>query len=176
MFEIDWQSLLVPSGSLAEIVVRGTIVWWALFLAMRLLPRRELGGMGAADVLMIVIVADAVQNAMSGSYESITEGLLLVATIFFWSTLIDWLDFRFPHLSIAQAKPKLLIRKGRMLHANMKRDKVSEDELMSQLRQHGLDGPGDVEAAYLEGDGHVSVLRKGKKPVERAESRQQGGS
>lgn len=169
MFEIDWHRLLVPSGSLAEIVVRGTIVYLALFVAMRFLPRREIGGMGAADILMIVIIADAVQDAMSGGYESITEGLLLVGVIFGWSTFIDWLDYKFPGLHIAEARPKLIISKGRLLHENMKRDKLSEEEVMAQLRMHGLDSPADVEAAYLEGDGHVSVLRRGKKPVDRVQ-------
>jgi len=174
MFEIDWEALLVPSGSLAEIVVRGTLVYLVLFVAMRFLPRREIGGMGAADILMIVIVADAVQEAMSGGYESVTEGLLLAGVIFFWSTLIDWVDYKFPDLHIAEARPKLIIRKGKLLHDNMKRDKLSEDEVMAQLRMHGIDSPADVEAAYLEGDGHFSVLRKGKKPIQRIQDQQRG--
>jgi uncharacterized membrane protein YcaP (DUF421 family) len=174
MFEIDWEHLLVPSGSLVEIAIRGTFVYLALFVAMRFLPRREIGGMGAADLLMIVIIADAVQQAMSGAYESITEGLLLVAVIFFWSTLIDWVDYKFPDLHIAEARPKLIIRKGKLLHDNMKRDKLSEDEVMAQLRMHGIDSPADVEAAYLEGDGHFSVLRRGKKPIERIQDQQRG--
>jgi uncharacterized membrane protein YcaP (DUF421 family) len=174
MFEIDWHRLLVPSGSLAEVVVRGTVVYLSLFVAMRFLPRREIGGMGAADILMIVIIADAVQNAMSGGYESITEGLLLVAVIFAWSTFIDWLDYKLPHLHIAEARPKLIISKGKLMHENMRKDKLSEDEVMAQLRMHGLDSPADVEAAYLEGDGHFSVMRRGKKPVERIQDQQRG--
>jgi uncharacterized membrane protein YcaP (DUF421 family) len=174
MFEIDWHRLFVPSGSLAEIVIRGTAVYMALFVAMRLLPRREIGGMGAADILVIVIIADAVQNAMSGEYESITEGLLLVAVIFAWSTLIDWLDYKFPDLHIAEARPKLIIRNGKLLHENMRRDKLSEDEVLAQLRQHGIDSPADVEKAYLEGDGHFSVLRRGKKPIQRIQEQNRG--
>lgn len=169
MLEIDWESLFVPAGSLAEIAIRGTIVYLALFVTMRLLPRREIGGMGAADILVIVIIADAVQNAMSGGYESITEGLLLAAVIFGWASLIDWLDYRFPGLHIAAARPLLIIRRGRMIHRNMKRDKVTEDEVLAQLRQHGIASASEVEAAYIEGDGHFSVIRRGAEPMRPAQ-------
>lgn len=159
--DVDWSGMFVPSGSLAEVVVRGTVIYLALFAAMRLLPRRELGGLGASDILVIVLIADAVQNGMAGEYRSITEGLLLVGVIFAWATLIDWLDYRFPDLGLAAAKPKLVIRDGRLLHENMKRDMLSEDELMSQLRAHGLDSPRNVVAAYVEGDGRLSILLRG---------------
>lgn len=174
MFEIDWQALFIPTDSLAEIFVRGSIVYLALFAAMRLLPKREVGGMGAADILVIVLIADAVQNAMSGSYESISEGLVLAVTIFGWATLIDWIDYRFPQLHLAESRPRLIIRDGRLMHENMKRDMVSEDEVMSQLRQHGLDSPADVAKAYIEGDGNFSVLRRGKRPVQTTQPPQRG--
>ena len=161
MFEVDWNELLVPSGSLLEIAIRGTLVYIALFAAMRLLPRREIGGVGPSDILVIVLIADAVQNGMSGEYRSVTEGLLLVAVIFFWTTVVDWLDYRFPALHLAEAKPVAVIRDGRFMHANMKRDMLSEDELMAQLRAHGLDSPRNVVAAYIEGDGKLSILLRG---------------
>ncbi|HUP29408.1 MAG TPA: DUF421 domain-containing protein, partial [Usitatibacter sp.] len=87
MADIDWSSLFVPSGSIVEIVIRGTIIYLALFLAMRFLPRRTAGAMGPSDLLVVVLIADAVQNAMSGSYESITEGAMLAFVIFGWATL-----------------------------------------------------------------------------------------
>ena len=161
MFEVDWNELLVPSGSLAEIAIRGTVIYAALFAAMRFLPRREIGGVGPSDILVIVLIADAVQNGMAGEYRSITEGILLVGVIFFWATVIDWLDYRFPGLHLAEAKPVAVIRDGRFLHENMKRDMLSEDELMAQLRGHGLDSPRNVVAAYIEGDGKLSILLRG---------------
>lgn len=161
MFDVDWGELFIPSGSLAEIAVRGTVIYLALFAAMRLLPRREIGGLGPSDILVIVLIADAVQNGMAGEYRSITEGLLLVATIFFWTTLIDWIDYRFPQLHLAEARPLAVIRDGRFLQHAMRRDMLTEDEIMSQLRAHGLDSPRDVVVAYVEGDGKLSILLRG---------------
>lgn len=163
MFDVDWSELLLPSTSIAQIAIRGTGVYLALFLAMRLLPRREIGGVGPSDLLVIVLIADAVQQAMAGGYESLTEGLMLAAVIFFWAGLIDWLDYRFPQLHLAEARPVTVVRDGRLLRRNMKREQVTEDEIMAQLRLHGLDSPRDVVAAYIEGDGHFSILVKGGK-------------
>jgi hypothetical protein len=77
----------------------GTIVYIALFLILRFLMKRQSGVIGIADLLVIVLIADAAQNAMAGSYESITEGVLLVLTIVFWNYVVDWLGFRFPALA-----------------------------------------------------------------------------
>jgi uncharacterized membrane protein YcaP (DUF421 family) len=169
MFEIDWEALLVPSGSLAEVVVRGSFIYLLIFAALRLLPRRAVGAVGASDLLVLVLIADAVQNAMAGEYHSITEGAVLAGTIFGWATLIDWLDYRFPGLRLAAAGPRQVIRQGEILWNNLKREQVSEDELMSELRQQGLDSTRDVIAAYIEGDGHFSVLKRGGQRMRRKE-------
>lgn len=165
MFDLDWSSLFVPAESLAEIFVRGTVVYLVLFAAMRLLPPRTIGALGPSDLLVVVLIADAVQNAMAGGYKSITEGLLLAAVIFGWATLIDYLDYRFPQWNLAAARPKELVRNGQLLRGNMAREQVTEDEVMSQLREHGLASPRDVVVAYLEGDGHFSVVVRGGRPL-----------
>lgn len=66
MFDLDWSTLLIPTESLVEIAIRGTVVYLVLFLAMRLLPRRTIGALGPSDLLVVVLIADAVQNAMAG--------------------------------------------------------------------------------------------------------------
>jgi uncharacterized membrane protein YcaP (DUF421 family) len=166
MWEFDWRQLFVPSGSLLEIVVRGTSVYLFLFAVMRFLPRRTVGGMGPADILVIVLIADAVQVAMAGGYESITEGLLLAVVIFGWATFIDWLDFKFPHWHIAEGKELALVRDGRMLRRNLKREQITEEEVMAQLRLHGVDDIARVRLAFVEGDGHFSVLLTSGRPNE----------
>jgi uncharacterized membrane protein YcaP (DUF421 family) len=165
MGEIDWSKLLAPSGSVLEVMVRGTLVYLTLFAAMRFLPRRTIGGVGPSDLLIVVLLADAVQNAMAGTYESVTEGLVLAATLLFWATFIDWLDYRFPKLHISDGKQIALVRDGRMIERNMRRQNITEDEIMVQLRQHGLSTLRNVEAVYLEGDGQFSVLLRGGAPL-----------
>ena len=158
---LDWQTLLVPGGNVLEQVVRGTAVYLALFVTLRFLPRRAIGGVGPSDILIIVLIADAVQNAMAGKYESITEGLVLAGTIIFWAVFIDWLDYRFPGLHISDGKQIPLVRDGKVIQRNLDRQKITNEELLSQLRQHGLESMRDVQACYLEGDGRFSVLLRG---------------
>ena len=160
MFEIDWQQILIPSGSVLEIFVRGTIIYLALFVTMRFIPRRAIGSMGPSDLLVVVLIADAVQNGMSDGYESVTEALVLAATIIGWALFIDWLDHRFPQWHLAEGKPLPLISEGKLMVENMKRQQITEGEVMAQLRQHGLDSPRTVVSAFLEGDGRISVLTR----------------
>lgn len=164
MASVDWSKLFIPSGSLLEIVIRGTVMYLLLFATMRVLPRRQVGGLDNADLLIVVLIADAVQNAMAGGYRSITEGVVLAAVIFGWATVIDWLDFRFPHLNIAAARALPVVRNGRFMRRNMAREQVSEDEIMAALRQHGLDSMERVALACIEGDGRFSVLLRGGEP------------
>jgi uncharacterized membrane protein YcaP (DUF421 family) len=174
MFEVDWEKLLVPSGSIVEIVIRGTLVYLAIFIAMRILPRRELGGMAASDVLILVLIADAVQNGMAGDYQSITEGLLLVATIFGWATFIDWLDARFPQWHLAEAAPLPIIRNGKVLRRNLRRENITQDELEAQLRLHGHESPAEIRLSRVEGDGEISFLPFKKSEDDNSPRRKRG--
>jgi uncharacterized membrane protein YcaP (DUF421 family) len=159
-FDVDWAAVLVPKVSLVEIVVRGTVMYLGLFAAMRLL-RREAGALGLADVLVVVLIADAAQNAMSADYRSLTEGFVLVGTIIFWNFLLDWLAYRFPSVRpLIYAPPLPLVENGRCLPRNMRREMISADELEGLLREHGVERVEDVKRAWLEGDGHLSVIKK----------------
>ena len=158
MAPIDWHAIFIPSVSLAEIFLRGTMIYLTLFAGLRLLPPRELGGMGVADLLVVVLIADAAQNAMSADYHSVTEGLLLVFTIFFWSYVVDCLDYYFTKLHLASSPKILLVSNGKLVHKNLAKQKMSEEDLMSQIRQYGLENLDKVKKVYLEGDGHVSVI------------------
>lgn len=162
-WSVDWAALFIPGGSVAEIVVRGSVLFLALFLILRLLPRRQIGSLGVSDLLVIVLIADAAQNGLSGEYKSITEGAVLVATILFWNWVIDTLDYRFPELSINGTEPRLVVSNGRLLRKNMEQEELSEEQLMSHLRQHGVDDVGMVGKAYVEGDGRISVIKAGRR-------------
>lgn len=92
---VDWHALFVPTVSLLELILRGSVMYLAVFAAMRVF-RRESGALSTADLLVVVLVADAAQNAMASEYHSLTEGAVLVATIFAWNYGLDWLGFHFP--------------------------------------------------------------------------------
>ena len=144
-----------------ELMLRGTLVYWLLFLIFRFLLRRDVGAVGIADILLLVIVADAAQNAMSGGYETFTEGAILVLTIVAWNWLLDVLSYRFVAIRRFTTPGRLtLVRMGVAQRRNMRREFITMDE----LREQGIEKLSEVKAAYLEGDGEISVIRNSASP------------
>lgn len=110
---IDFRTLFGLSMPVFELVLRGSAVYWFLFVVFRFVIRRDVGSVGLADVLIIVLVADASQNAMAGEYTTITEGLILISTLIGWNILLDWLAFRFHWIRrFAEPSTMLLVRNG----------------------------------------------------------------
>ena len=158
---IDWGAVFVPSLGLFEMFVRGTLMYLALFAILRALARRQAGQFGPADLLVIVLIADAAQNGLGKDYGSVTEGVVLVLTIVFWEYAIDWAAWRFPALRpILTAPPVIVVENGRFVGAAMQREMLTEEELMGQLRQAQVADVSEVRVARLEGDGRISVLKR----------------
>ena len=158
---IDWNSVFVPAIGLAEIVVRGSLMYLGLFMILRFMARRQAGHFGPADLLVIVLIADAAQNGLGKDYGSVTEGLALVLTIVAWEYLLDWLAWRFPVTRPYLNPPSLtLIRDGRVIPQNLRKEMITEDELKSQLREQSVDNIEEIRLATLEGDGRLSVLKR----------------
>ena len=159
--QIDWNSIFFPSLGIAEIVVRGTLMYLGLFMILRFMARRQAGHFGPADLLVIVLIADAAQNGLGKEYQSVTEGLVLAVTIVAWEYVIDWLAYRFPALRPILRPPSLtLIEDGRIVEEAMRKEMLSMDELASLLRQQQVEDIAEVRLAKLEGDGRISVLRR----------------
>ena len=158
---MNWSEIFGLTVSPWELVIRGSAMYVFLFLLFRVVVRRRVGSIGMADILILVIIADAAQNGMSGEYRSVTEAFILVGTLVGWNMLIDWLTFRIPKLQqILEPPPLLLIDNGRVIWKHLRHEFVSETELKSKLREHGVSDPREVHKAYMEPDGQVTVLKK----------------
>lgn len=165
LFTIDWLKTFAPTQPFLETFVRGSILYLALVLLLRFALKREAGQLGMPDLLVLVLLGDASQNAMAGHYTSITDGLLLVLTLVFWSVALNWLSYRFRPIGRLLTPGALtLVRDGRMLRRHMHRELITEDELMSQLRLQGVDDLSAVREARMEGDGRISVVTRDDQP------------
>jgi uncharacterized membrane protein YcaP (DUF421 family) len=159
--EIDWERIFYPSTPLLETIIRGTIVYVALFILLRVILKREAGAIGITDLLVVVLLADATQNAMADDYTSVTDGILLILTIIFWSYFFNWLGYRFPKIQRWVHPPPLpLVKDGKMLYKNMRKELITEEELMGMIRQQGLENVQEVKEAFMESDGRISVIAK----------------
>lgn len=94
LIKVEWYALFIPAHSVAEMIVRGTLMYLGLFLIFRFMVGRQSSAIGIADILVVVLIADAAQNAFARDYKSITEGIVLVLTIVFWDFALDWLGCR----------------------------------------------------------------------------------
>jgi uncharacterized membrane protein YcaP (DUF421 family) len=160
LFTVDWKSVFYPSVSPIEIILRGSLIYLALFGLLRLVLKREAGKLGLADLLLIVLIADAAQNGMASNYHSVTDGVILVATLVFWNFALDWLGYHFPFIErLVHPPPLLLVKNGRLLRRNMRQELITEEELRGLLRQQGVTDLSDVAEARMEGDGGISVTR-----------------
>ncbi|MDX1665431.1 MAG: DUF421 domain-containing protein [Candidatus Promineifilaceae bacterium] len=157
--DVAWAELFQPQTPLLEVIVRGTVIYLMLLAMLRIVLKRERGGMALTDLLVVVLVADAAQGALDTEGRSIFDALLLVATILFWDYSLNWLGFHFPLIGrFVHPQPLPLIRNGRLLRRNMRVELVTEEELRSLLRRQGLKEFSQVREAYMEGDGSVSIL------------------
>jgi uncharacterized membrane protein YcaP (DUF421 family) len=157
---VDWYALFSFSLSPVELIVRGTAIYLFLFLVFRFVVPRDVGAIGVADILVLVIIADAAQNGMAGDYKSITDGVVLISTIVFWNMLFDRLAFLFPKFRrFAQHGIVMLVKDGKIVESNTRRQYITNDELMTKLREKGIEKLADVKRAYLESDGSFSVIK-----------------
>jgi uncharacterized membrane protein YcaP (DUF421 family) len=162
---IDWSGLFIPQNPLAEILLRGTLIYLLLFVVLRFFLNRQAGAVGIPDLLVVVLIVEATTDAL-GRNESITEAALLVATVMAWSYGLQWICFHVPWLEFLIASPRVkLVENGKVLRRNMRRELVTDDELMALLRSQGIDDVKAVKAAYIEGSGDISVIRNdGEEP------------
>lgn len=160
LFDIDWDGMLVPTISLVEMFLRGTAVYLFLFFMLRVM-RRGNDSLTVSDLLVTVLIADAAQNAMGSKYNSLTEGAVLIVAIMFWNYFFDWLAFHSPRARrLLYPQPLPLVTNGVMQRRNMRRELITAEELMSQLRQEGIENLDEVKSCRLEPEGNISVIKR----------------
>ena len=169
MHTFHLENVFAFTMSPVELMVRGTLMFWFLFVLFRFVLHRDTGSVGLADILVVVVIADAAQNGMAGEYKSVSEAFVLISTIAAWNFWVDWMAYHYPAFArFAEPRAVPLIRHGRVLRANLRREMLTDDELESQLRQSGVENAAEVKHAVLEPDGTVSVIRysagEGSKP------------
>ena len=138
------------------VFIRGSLIS-LIFILLRVV-RRETGSIGVADVLVLVLIADAAQNGMAGEYKSVPEDMLLVATIVLWSLVADWASYHVAAIgNLLHPQPIELIKDGKPMRDKMRRNFITIDELMTSVLSAGTEHIGKVRRAWLEGNGEISV-------------------
>jgi len=162
--DIDWTGMFEFSISPWELMLRGTLIYWLIFVLLRISGRRDMGSLGPADMLLLVLIADAAQNGMAGQYNSVSDGAVLIFTLVFWSAASNRIAFLFPVTRhFLEPNRVVLIKDGQFQLRGMRREYVSKEELLEQLRLQGIDDISKVRRAYMEASGNVSILKHNTK-------------
>src|SRR5271168_1053593 len=145
---------------LLEVALRTTVVYIVVLAGVRLSGKREVGQMTPFDLTLLLLISNAVQNAMTGSDTSLLGGVVAAATLLLLNYVIAEVSggnrrFR----KFVQGQPSLLVHDGEVISSHMAREHVSMDELQCALREHGIASYHDVALAVLEVDGSISCLK-----------------
>ena len=152
--------------TLLEIVLRTGIIYVAVVIGLRLTGKREVGQMTPFDLVLLILIANAVQNAMTGPDNSVTGGLVAAATLLILNFLLSQVVFRNRRIRrLVEGTPTILVRDGQLILKNLQSEHIDPEEIRQALREHGVPTLEVVGLAVLEIDGSISVLRKDELPV-----------
>lgn len=153
-----------------DIVIRASVMFALLFGLLRLMGKRELGQMTPFELVMLVVLGDLIQQGITHNDFSLTGATLAIATFAFWATVLGWVSYRWPRAERAiEGEPRVLIRDGAWIEANMKRDRLTRRELESEMRLAGIACVRDVAWAILEPEGRISFIKRGDGEPAKAE-------
>jgi uncharacterized membrane protein YcaP (DUF421 family) len=141
------------------IAAKTTIVYLFLVVGLRLLGKRELGQMTIYDLVLLIVLANSVQNSMVGSDTSLFGGLIAGATLLILNKLLNSAMNRSKRLrSLMVGEPRLILNNGKLIYSHMAKEGITKEQVMAALREHGLNSLDQAQIAVLEVDGSISVV------------------
>lgn len=157
-----WSDVFAPETPPLELLARGTVLYFGVLALVRLMPRRTGGGLATMDLIFVLLIAEAAAHAL-GEYSSVADGLIVIVTLMFWNYAVNSLSFHVPAVERLVSSPTIqVIRDGRLLRRAMRKEYLTEEELMSSLRREGIDDIKEVKSAHIEGEGEITVIQRQK--------------
>lgn len=165
-----WNDLFVPGTSIIEKIIRPIAVYAFLVVMLRLGGLREIAQMNAFDLVVLLTISNAVQNAIIGDDNSLLGGFIGGATLVFTNLLVVRFLYHHPKLErLVEGEPVLLVKDGRLLHKNLERELITEEELAAAVRRQGIERIEDCAEVILETSGAISVVQRQPTRTELAE-------
>jgi uncharacterized membrane protein YcaP (DUF421 family) len=157
----DWAQMFVPDKSVIESFLRGTAVYFTVLILVRIVPKRQVGSVGLTDVLLLVLLSECVSTALTNEAVSVANGAAAVLALLFWNFVLDWLAYRWPWFrNVLEPQSVQLVRDGELIQKHLHKERLAEDELLTQLRLKGFDSVDRLKAVFIEPEGKVSVVPK----------------
>jgi uncharacterized membrane protein YcaP (DUF421 family) len=144
-----------------DIVLRAAVVFVFIFVVMRLIGRRELGNLEPFDLILLVVTGDLVQQGITQADNSVTGALLAISTIALLTTFVSYLSFRVRRLRpLLDGEPLVLVDDGRLIERNLRRERITADDVAAEARLQNIASIDQVRWAVLETTGEISIIPK----------------
>lgn len=145
--------------SILEIFVRSVIIYLFIIIAIRISGKKELAQLSVIDLVFILLISNAVQNAMVGEESSLWSGIVAAGSLFLVNIILKFITYRYKKAKgLIEGDPVLLIHNGKVIRKNLNKEKISIEELEEAVREHGVEKFEDVNLAILENDGNISII------------------
>jgi uncharacterized membrane protein YcaP (DUF421 family) len=142
-----------------DLVIRAVVIFFFILLVTRAAGRREISSLQPFDLILLVVLGDLVQQGITQSDESVTGTLIVISTIALLSVGVSWFAFRFPRVRPAtEGEPVVLVQDGRPIDRNLRRERISINDIEEEARAAQVRSIADLEWAILEDDGHISCI------------------
>jgi uncharacterized membrane protein YcaP (DUF421 family) len=144
-----------------DLVIRATVVFFFIFIVCRIAGKRELGSLEPFDLILLIVMGDLVQQGITQNDYSVTGALLVISTITLLTVLVSYVNFRFrPLRSTLEGEPIVIVQDGQPIERNLRRERMTIEEVLAEARQQEHDSLEDVRWAVLETDGRISFIPK----------------
>jgi len=172
MSQGPWHDILALGGPWWSIPLRTVIVYLVLLVGVRLTGKRQIGQMTLFDLVLLLMISNAVQNAMTGPDTSVTGGVIAAAVLLAANGIVSRITYYSRSArQLVEGEPTVVVRNGAILHENCRRELVTPEEIETAMREHGIRDLGDVALGVLEVDGSISVIPKNEFREERGVAR-----
>jgi uncharacterized membrane protein YcaP (DUF421 family) len=142
-----------------DLVLRAAVVFFFVFLVTRIVGRRQLSELEPFDFILLVVVGDLIQQGVTQSDESVTGALIVISTIALLSVFVSWVSFRWRRIRIVtEGEPIVLVQDGRAIERNMRRERITIEDVEEEARKSQITSVADLRWAILEPDGEISCI------------------
>ena len=144
-----------------DILIRATVIFWALYILVRLLGKRELAQLTPFELIVLIATGDLIQQGVTHNDFSITGAILAVSVFAFWASVLSWVTYASRRAErFLDGEPNVIVRDGQLIRANMRRDRITLQELESEMRQQGIAHLRDVAWGIVEPKGRMSFIQR----------------
>jgi uncharacterized membrane protein YcaP (DUF421 family) len=144
-----------------DLVLRAIVIFGFVLLLTRVIGKRELGKMQPVDLILLIVLGDALQQGLTQDDYSLTGAILVVGTIAVLQVFVSWLSYRFPRTRpILEGEPIVVVQEGQVIERNLKRERLTPDEIAEEARKQQIAHFSDIRFAILENDGTISFIQK----------------